>query len=58
LVAEIKKQIEIRELVKIKILKNAFGEKDKDQIIEELLSKTGTALIHKVGFVIVVGKKE
>ncbi|MDP7180497.1 MAG: YhbY family RNA-binding protein [Candidatus Woesearchaeota archaeon] len=56
-IAEIKKQLEKKKLIKIKLLKAAIKDKDKKQLANELAEKTDSLLIDRVGFVVVLRKK-
>lgn len=55
---EARKQIRARGLIKVKFLKAALGEKGKKELAEDIAAKTGSSLVHQVGFVAVLyGKK-
>ena len=56
-VKEIKKQLGRKKLIKIKCLKSFIAKKDKKAVAAELAEKTGSEIIHQVGFVIVLHKK-
>tara|TARA_Y100000310_G_C20532700_1_gene739309 strand:- start:700 stop:972 length:273 start_codon:yes stop_codon:yes gene_type:complete len=57
-IIEIKKQLEKKKLIKIKLLKAAIQDKDKKQLASELAEKTNSTLIDRVGFVVVLQKKD
>jgi RNA-binding protein len=57
LINEIKAQIEKKRTVKVKMLRSFIGDKEKSDVITEILDRTGTRLVQKVGFVITVTKK-
>lgn len=54
-VKEIKKMLEKRKLVKIKMLKT-FAE-DRKKAAKDIADKTDSVLVDSVGFVVVLGKK-
>ncbi len=54
-IEEIKRQLKARKLVKVKLLKNAEVE-DIDAAAEDLAAKTDSALIDRVGRVVVLYK--
>jgi RNA-binding protein len=54
---EIKKQIRKRKIIKVKFLPGHAAGKDKRQFAKELAEKTGTELVHQVGFVVVLQRK-
>lgn len=56
-IEEIKKQLQKKKLIKIKILKSALEDKDKKELAKEIAQKTDSDLIHQVGFVIVLYRK-
>ncbi|MBW2985839.1 YhbY family RNA-binding protein [Candidatus Woesearchaeota archaeon] len=58
LIRELQKQLKIKKLIKIKLMKSFIEDKDKKEIAKELARKTGADLISQVGFVVVLGKKE
>ncbi len=53
---EIKKHVKKRTVVKVKFLPAHASGKDKRAFAKELAEKTGTKLIHQVGFVVVLGQ--
>ena len=57
LILEIEKTLKAKKLVKIKINKSALEEKDKKDIVKEIVTRTGAELIDFVGFNIVLYKK-
>lgn len=56
-VKEIIRQLDKKGMIKIKCLKSFISRKDKKAIAAELAEKTGSEIIHQVGFVIVLHKK-
>jgi len=57
LILEIEKTIKKKKLIKIKINKGALENKEKKEIVNELVAKTGAELIDFVGFNVVLYKK-
>ena len=53
---EIHRQLDKKELVKIKFTKSFISEKDKKQVAEEVASKTKSELIGFVGFTLILYK--
>ena len=53
---EIKRQLDKKELIKIKFNKSFFSEKDKKQVAEDIVVKTKSELISFVGFTITLYK--
>jgi len=53
---EIKKQLKKRKIVKIKLLKSFVSGNDKKKAIEDVISKTGSKLIRKIGGAFVIYK--
>lgn len=56
-IGEIKKQLDKKGMVKIKMLKSFVGGKDKKQTANEIVEKTNSQLVHNVGFIVVIAKK-
>lgn len=56
-IGEIKKQVEQKKLIKIKVLKAFVGGKDKKELAKEIAEKTGSVLVHNVGFIVVLARK-
>lgn len=56
LVAEVKKHLKKRNLIKIKVLKSFRKEKLRD-VANELAKRTGSELVDSIGFVFVLYKK-
>ncbi len=56
-IGEIKKQVEQKKLVKIKMLKAFVGGNDKKELAKEIAEKTGSVLVHNVGFIVVLARK-
>lgn len=57
-VKEIKKQIEKKGAVKIKCLRSFVSGKDKKEIANELAEKTKSRVVHQIGFVVVLSKRQ
>ena len=57
LVIHIQKVLKQKKLIKIKINRSALEEKDKKEILNEILEKTGAKLVDFVGFNAVLCKK-
>ena len=57
MVEEIKNQLRVRDMIKIKILKSALDTKSKREIIDEISDKTKGKLIMEIGNVFVIYKK-
>lgn len=53
-VAEIKKQLKKKGLIKVKLLKAALEDTGKKELAGSLAEKTGSVLIAQVGFVVVL----
>ena len=49
---EINRQLDKKELIKIKLTKSFISEKNKKQVVEEIVVKTKSTLIGFVGFTI------
>lgn len=56
-VGEIKKQIKQKGMIKVKMLKSFVGGKDKKESAMEIADKTESNLVQRVGFVVVLAKK-
>lgn len=56
-IIQIKQLLKKRKLIKIKFLKSFIENTEKKKAAEDLCSKTGSELIDKVGFVIVIYKR-
>ncbi len=56
-VSEIKKHIEKKKLIKVKMLRTFVGTNDKKALAKEIADKTGSLLVHRVGYVIALAKK-
>ena len=55
-VAEIKKQIEQKKLIKVKMLRSFVGNDDKKVLAKQIAEKTGSILVQRTGFVAVLAK--
>lgn len=58
LIRELQKQLKLKKLIKIKLMKSFIEDKNKKEIAKELARKTGAELISQIGNVVVLGKKE
>lgn len=56
-IAEIKKQLKQKKLIKVKMLISFVGRKDKKAVAEEIAEKTGSMIVHTIGFVVVLARK-
>lgn len=56
-IGEIKKQLDQKKLIKIKLLKSFVGGKDRKAVVKEIVERTGSQLVHNVGFIVVISKK-
>ncbi len=54
---EIRKQVEQKKLVKVKMLRSFVGTADKKEMARQMAEKTGSILVHNVGFIVVLAKK-
>ena len=55
---EIKRQLEKKELVKVKLFKSFVENKNRKSVAEDIAEKTDSAIIDHVGFVIVLKKSK
>ena len=53
---EIKRTLQLKKLIKVKILKSFFEGKDKQALAQELAEKTNSVLIDNVGNIVVLYK--
>jgi len=56
-IGELGKVLKKRKLVKIKLLKSSFENKNKEEMISQIIQKTNSDLIDAVGNVIVIYRK-
>ena len=56
-VSEIKKQLKVKKLVKVKFLKPALGEMKRKEFANLVASKTDSELVNQVGFVVVLFRR-
>jgi len=56
-VNNIKEELKIRKLVKIKILQAYIADKDKNEVFEDIATKTGAKVVQKIGFTITLTKR-
>lgn len=54
---ELQLQLKTRKIVKVKLLKSALSQKQKKEMIEEIVQKTKAKLLHNVGFIIILEKR-
>lgn len=57
MVEEIKLQLKVKKLIKIKMLKPAFEEIGKKKLAKEIADKTGGEIVQQVGFVVVLWRR-
>ena len=55
-IKEIKKQLNKKKLIKIKLLRAFISDKNKKEVAKEIAQKTNSQLIDLVGFVVVLHK--
>ena len=55
-IEEIKKQLEKKSLIKVKMLQSSLEGKNKKEMANEIAEKTSSILIDNVGFVVVLRK--
>ena len=55
-IKEIKKQLNKKKLIKVKLLKAFISEKNKKEVAKEIAQKTNSQLINLVGFVVILYK--
>jgi RNA-binding protein len=55
-IEEIKKRLKKDKTIDVKFLRTAFFEKDKNDCFKELVEKTDTKLVRKIGFTLTLGK--
>ena len=56
-VKEIKKHIEQKKVIKVKMLRSFIGLGNKKALAEELAEKTDSVLVQRTGFVVILAKK-
>ena len=54
---EVSKKVKKDGFAKVKFLKSSVESKDKKKLFEEIAERSGTQIIHGVGFVVCLGKK-
>ena len=57
MINEIKLQLKVKKLVKVKMLKPAFEEIGKKKLAMEIAEKTGGEIVQQVGFVVVLWRR-
>jgi RNA-binding protein len=57
-IEEINKQLTKNKLIKVKLLNSLMKGKNREAIVKEVIEKTKTLLVDKVGFVVVLTKKD
>ena len=55
-IKEIKKQLNKKKLIKVKLLRAFISDKNKKEVAKEIAEKTSSQLIYIVGFVVVLYK--
>ena len=53
----IKKELSMHKLVKIKILKTYISDNNKDSVFKDIEEKPGAKVVHKIGFTITLTKR-
>ena len=56
-IKNIKDELTKHKLVKLKILQAYIADKDKSEVFDNIASKTGAKVVHKIGFTITLTKK-
>lgn len=54
IIKEVKRQLKDKKLIKVKILRSAYGNVSKKEFARQLALKTDSQLIQQVGFVVVL----
>ena len=54
---EIKKQLNQKQLIKIKMLKSFVGREEKKDAAKQIAEKTNSRVVYTIGFVVVLAKK-
>jgi RNA-binding protein len=57
IVREIRVHLKKHKMVKVKFLQGALTNQTKKELVDELIVKTHTVLVHKVGFIAVIARK-
>ena len=57
IIKDLKQHLKNKKVIKVKILKSFIEGKNKKEVFNEIAEKTGSELLHKIGFVIVLEKK-
>ena len=55
-IAEVKKHLKKKKLIKVKLLKTFVQDQSKDELFDKLQEITGAFIVQKVGFMIVLYK--
>ena len=58
LITELKKQLKLKKLIKIKFMKSFIEDKDKKKVAAELAKKTNSIILLQIGNVVVLAKKQ
>ncbi|MGV8171554.1 MAG: YhbY family RNA-binding protein [Candidatus Woesearchaeota archaeon] len=53
----IKQELSKNKLVKLKILQSYISDKNKNDVFEDIVSRTEAKVVHKIGFTITLTKK-
>lgn len=56
-IKNIKLELSKHKLVKLKVLQAYISDKDKNVVFEDIASKTGAKVVHKIGFTISLTKR-
>lgn len=57
-IEEIKKQLKKKRLIKVKMLKQSLEGKNKKELAQEIAQKTGSVVVHQVGFAAVLYREK
>ncbi len=57
IIKNIKSELSRHKLVKIKILKSYISETGKDTVFDDIETRTGAKVVHKIGFTITLTKR-
>lgn len=55
-IAEIRKQLAKKKIVKVKFLRNIIDKNDKQELFDQIAAKTSSKILGKVGFCVVLKK--
>ncbi|MBW2972866.1 YhbY family RNA-binding protein [Candidatus Woesearchaeota archaeon] len=58
LITELKNQLKLKKLIKIKFMKSFIEDKDRKKVAAELAKKTNSIIVLQIGNVVVLAKKQ